>query len=157
MRQSQAATRNPAARYVRIPDLLCEAGRLGQKSGAGYYRYDAAGGPRQHDPVVAGLIDQARAEKGIVPRSIAADEITRRALLAIVNEAALLLAEGVVQRADDIDVVMVNGYGFPKWEGGPVFWARDRGAAALDGDLDWLATLSGPGFIRGDVRRLLAA
>jgi 3-hydroxyacyl-CoA dehydrogenase len=63
----------------------------------------------------------------------------------------------VAQRASDIDVVMINGYGFPKWEGGPVFWAGECGAAALDKDLDWLAEFSGPGFVRGDlyVRLLL--
>jgi 3-hydroxyacyl-CoA dehydrogenase len=78
-------------------------------------------------------------------------EITRRALLAMVNEAALVLHEGVAQRAGDIDVVMVNGYGFPKWEGGPLFWALERGVEELDRDLDWLAQSSGPGFIRGAV------
>ena len=79
----------------------------------------------------------------------------RRALLAIVNEAALLLAEGVAERASDVDVVLVNGYGFPRWEGGAVFWARERGAAALQDDMRWLAGLSGPGFVAGDLRHLL--
>jgi 3-hydroxyacyl-CoA dehydrogenase len=157
MRQSLAATRDPLARYVHIPDRLCEAGRFGQKAGAGYYRYEAPGGPRQADPVVDQVIDEARAAKGILPRSISEQEITRRALLSMVNEAALLLQEGVAQRASDIDVVMVSGYGFPKWEGGPVFWARDRGADELAKDLDWFAGLSGPGFIRGDLRPLLPA
>jgi 3-hydroxyacyl-CoA dehydrogenase len=76
-------------------------------------------------------------------------------LLALVNEAALLLAEGVAERATDVDVALVNGYGFPRWEGGPVFWARERGAAALRADLDELAVMSGPGFVRGDVAVLL--
>ena len=82
-------------------------------------------------------------------------EIQRRALLALVNEAALLLAEGVAERATDVDVVLVNGYGFPRWEGGPVFWARERGAGALQADLDELAAVSGAGFVRGEVRHLL--
>jgi 3-hydroxyacyl-CoA dehydrogenase len=155
MRQSQAATRDPQARYVNILDLLCENGRLGRKSGAGYYRYDSPGGQRQTDPVVDRLIDRARAAKGVVCRSFSADEIVRRALLSIANEVALLLQQGVVQRASDIDVVMVNGYGFPKWEGGPVFWARECGADMLARDLDWLAEASGSGFIRGDVQQLL--
>jgi 3-hydroxyacyl-CoA dehydrogenase len=60
-----------------------------------------------------------------------------------------------IEREGDIDVVMVNGYGFPKWEGGPVFWARDRGADPLAGDFEWQASLSGAGFVRGDVQRLL--
>jgi 3-hydroxyacyl-CoA dehydrogenase len=154
MRQSTAATRDPQARYVHIPDLLCEAGRLGQKAGRGYYRYESSGAPRQVDPAVEQIIAEARAAKKIIARSLAAEEITRRVLLTMANEAALLLGEGVAQRSSDIDVVLVNGYGFPKWEGGPVFWARERGAEQLAADIDWLASVSGPGFVRGDVRHL---
>jgi len=157
MRQSQATTRDPAARYVRIPDLLCEAGRLGRKTGAGYYLYDASGGKsvRRPDPQVQRIIESASVAKGIARRSVSDDEIQRRALLAMVNEAALLLGEGVAQRASDVDVVLVNGYGFPRREGGPVFWARDRGQEALQSDVDGLAEVSGPGFVRGDLRHVL--
>ena len=155
MRQAQAATRDPAARYVHIADRLCEAGRLGRKTGAGYYRYAEGASRPQVDPAVAELIAKARSDKGIAPRELGAEEIQRRVMLALVNEAALLLAEGVAERATDVDVVLVNGYGFPRWEGGPVFWARERGAAALRADLDELAALSGPGFVRGDVQHLL--
>ena len=158
MRQAQAAVReksgDPAARYVHIADRLCEAGRLGRKTGAGYYRYpDGASRPKV-DPAVAELIAKARSDKGIAPRELGAEEIQRRVMLILVNEAALLLAEGVAERATDVDVVLVNGYGFPRWEGGPVFWARERGAEALRTDLDELAALSGPEFIRGDLRHL---
>jgi 3-hydroxyacyl-CoA dehydrogenase len=153
MRQAQAATRDPVARYVHIADRLCEAGRLGRKTDSGYYRYSAEG-KRQVDEAVHCLIEQASAEKGLVRRSFDNGEIQLRALLAIVNEAALLLGEGVAERATDVDVVMVNGYGFPRWEGGPVFWARDRGAEALSRDIDRLAELSGPGFVRGDIRHM---
>jgi 3-hydroxyacyl-CoA dehydrogenase len=153
MRQAQAATRDPSARHVQVPDLLCEAGRLGRKTGAGYYRYGDGGKP-QVDPAVHALIEQARAAKGIVARRLDDDEICRRALLALVNEAALLLAEGDAERATDVDVALVNGYGFPRWEGGPVFRARERGDA-LGADLDWLAAVSGPGFVRGDLRHVL--
>ena len=156
MRQSQAATRDPAARYVQIPDMLCEAGRLGQKTGAGYYSYAQAGSRRQVDPAVDEVIARARTAKGIVPRALGAEEITRRVMLTMANEAALLLKENVAERPSDIDVVLVNAYGFPKWEGGPVFWARERGAAELEKDLDWLAELSGPGFVRGEVQQLFA-
>ena len=157
MRKSQAATRDPKARYVRIPDLLCEAGRLGRKSGAGYYLYEAAGGNSRGrpDPRVRALIESTGLAAGLERRTLAAEEIQRRALLAMVNEAALLLAEGVAQRPGDVDVVLANGYGFPRWEGGPVFWARERGLEALCADLQWLAELSGPGFVQGDPRHLL--
>ena len=155
MRQSQAAARDPAARYVLIPDRLCEAGRLGRKTGAGYYRYPEGASRPQVDPVVTTLIEKARSDKGIKPRELGVEEIQRRVILTLVNEAALLLAEGVAKRATDVDVVLVNGYGFPRWEGGPVFWARERGAEALRADLDELASLSEPGFMRGDVKQLL--
>ena len=155
MRQAQAATRDPAARYVHIADRLCEAGRLGRKTGAGFYRYAEGASRPQTDPAVAALIAKARSDKGITPRELSSEEIQRRVVLTLVNEAALLLAEGVAERATDVDVVLVNGYGFPRWEGGPVFWARERGAAALQADLDELAALSGSGFVRGDVGHLL--
>lgn len=159
MRKSREAERDPSARYVRIPDLLCEAGRLGRKTGAGYYRYDGATreARRQPDPAVRELIESASRAKGIARRVFTDEEIRRRAMLAMVNEAALLLAEGVAQRATDVDVVLVHGYGFPPWEGGPVFWARERGEAELDRDLDWLAGVSGPGFVRGAIHYLADA
>ncbi|TPE47478.1 3-hydroxyacyl-CoA dehydrogenase NAD-binding domain-containing protein [Amaricoccus solimangrovi] len=155
MRQSTAASRDPSHRYVTIPDRLCEAGRLGRKTGAGYYRYED--GKRQPDPATVAIIDAARAEKGIVPRAIAAEEIVERALLAMVNEACLLLGEGVAPRASDVDVVLTNGYGFPKWEGGPVFWATERGAAMVARNLDRLEEASGAGFQRGDLAAIFAA
>lgn len=148
MRQSQAATRDPQARYVDIPDRLCELGRFGRKTGAGYYLYE--GKERSVDPRVTALIDAASDAGGIVRQPFDDADIVRRALLAMANEAALLLAEGVAQRASDIDVALVNGFGFPRWEGGPVYWARARGPAALAADLDYLVEHSGPGFRRGD-------
>ncbi|OYO25758.1 3-hydroxyacyl-CoA dehydrogenase [Janthinobacterium sp. PC23-8] len=156
MRQSQAATRDPRARYVDIADRLCEAGRLGRKTGAGYYRYQAGARGGQPDPLVREVIEQSRAANGIAARPLDDAEIVRRALLAMVNEAALLLAEGVAGHAADVDLVLINGYGFPRWEGGPVFWARERGRAALEHDLDWLAAVSAAGFVRGDAACLLA-
>ena len=102
------------------------------------------------------MIEQSRAAKGIAARPLDDAEIVRRALLAMVNEAALLLAEGVAGHAADVDLVLINGYGFPRWEGGPVFWARERGRVALEHDLDWLAAVSAAGFVRGDAACLLA-
>jgi len=128
---------------------------LGRKTGAGYYRYAEGTSRPQVDPVVSELIAGARRDKGITPRDMGIEEIQRRVMLTLVNEAALLLAEGVAERASDVDVVLVNGYGFPRWEGGPVFWARERGADVLRTDLDALAAWSGPGFVRGDVALLM--
>ncbi len=155
MRQAQAASRDPCMRYVDIPDQLCEAGRLGRKTGAGYYIYPENARRAQVDAAVHSLIEASRERKGISARAFTDDEIHRRALLALVSEAALLLADGVAQRAADVDVVLVNGYGFPRWEGGPVFWARERGEIALREDLAWLSECSGAGFVAGDPGCLL--
>ena len=156
MRQALAPTRDRQARYVQIPDRLCEMGRFGQKTGAGYYRYPNGARSGEPDPAVRALIETCSAEKGIERRAFCPDEIQRRALLAMINEAACLLREGVVSRASDVDLVLVNGYGFPKWEGGPVYWARQHPAAQLGTEMNQLAASSGAGFVRGDLSALLA-
>lgn len=130
MRQQHAASRDPEARYVEIPDRLCEAGRFGRKTGSGYYAYDQAG-KRSRDVRVEALIVAASAEKGILRQTLSAQEIQSRALAAIVNEAGLVLEEGIALRAGDIDVALVNGYGFPRWAGGPLYWARQQEAEQL--------------------------
>jgi len=157
MRKAQAATRDPRERYVAILDQLCELGRLGRKTGAGYYRYEEGKQVKTTDDVVRGIIEQASAQRGITRRSIRAEEIQRRALLAMVNEAALLLADGVAQRASDIDVVLVQGYGFPRWQGGPVFWARQQDRSLMENELQKLAAISGHGFMVADLSPLLNA
>lgn len=156
MRKAQATTRDPRERYVSILDQLCEQGRLGRKTGAGYYTYTDGKAAKTTDATVRGIIEQASAARGISRQSLSADQICRRALLAMVNEAALLLAEGVAARASDIDVVLVQGYGFPRWEGGPVFWARQQDRAVLARDLQALAQEAGFGFRLGDLNGLLA-
>ncbi|MEI2416511.1 3-hydroxyacyl-CoA dehydrogenase NAD-binding domain-containing protein [Orrella sp. JC864] len=151
MRRAQAARRDPRERYVDVLDRLCEMGRLGRKTQAGYYTYDQGKSSGQTDQTVRQLIEQASARRGIERRPLAADEIRRRALLAMANEAALLLAEGVAARPGDVDVVLVQGYGFPRWEGGPVFWARQQPRERLEAELDQLARAGGHGFVRADL------
>jgi 3-hydroxyacyl-CoA dehydrogenase len=121
-RQRQAATRDPAARYVDIADRLCEAGRFGQKSGKGWYSYE--GGKRTVDPAVTALIAESRAAKSISPRAIGAGEITERLLAAMAGEGRKLIAENIAARASDIDLVVINGYGFPAHKGGPLYAAQ---------------------------------
>jgi 3-hydroxyacyl-CoA dehydrogenase len=123
-RKRQAATRDPNARYVVIADQLCEAGRFGQKAGRGWYAYPD--GKRTVDPEVTAMIEAVRAEKGIMPQRFTADEITARLLKAMADEGEALLAEGIAARASDIDLVMINGYGFPSHKGGPMFAAGRR-------------------------------
>ena len=155
MRKSQAASRDPRARYVSILDQLCEHGRLGRKTDAGYYNYADGKKSKTTDTVVRGIIEQASQQRGLTRRTLEPAEIQRRALLAMVNEAALLLQEGIASRASDIDVVLVQGYGFPRWEGGPVFWARQQERVALNSDLQTLAAESGHGFVLADLSVLL--
>ena len=123
-RKRQAATRDPAERYVVIADRLCEAGRFGQKTGLGWYAYPD--GKRTVDPDVTAVIEAARAEKGILPRRFTAEEIVSRLLKAMADEGEALLSEGIAARASDIDLVMINGYGFPSSKGGPMFAAGRR-------------------------------
>lgn len=156
MRKARAATRDSRERYVSILDQLCEAGRLGRKTGAGYYAYVDGKQVKTTDAAVRDVIQQASAQRGITRRRLAPEEIQRRALLAMVNEAALLFAEGVASRPSDIDVVLVQGYGFPRWEGGPVFWARQQDRAQLGNDLQRLAEEAGFGFTLGDLDPLLS-
>lgn len=122
-RKRLAPTRDPAERYVAIGDLLCEAGRFGQKTGRGYYAYEEGGRVGVEDPEVTRIIEAERARKGITPQEFARDEISRRCLLAMANEGARIVEEGVALRPSDIDVAMVHGFAFPRWRGGPMKWA----------------------------------
>lgn len=114
-----------------IADTLCEQGRFGQKTGRGFYLYEAGARTAVPDPEVEALIRDKAAEKGIVPRAIGAEEIIERTLYPLVNEGAKILEEGVAARASDIDVVWANGYGFPVGKGGPMFWAGLEGAGKI--------------------------
>ena len=147
MRKSQAASRNPTHRYVSIPDSLCLAGRLGRKTGAGYYFYAEGAKEKSIDPKVHEIIEAASREKGLKRRSFTANEIVKRVLLTMINEAAHLLSENVATEASDCDIALVNGYGFPRWQGGPTFIAGEMGQKQLDRDLQELAAVSGPGFM----------
>ncbi|MEL0038180.1 MAG: 3-hydroxyacyl-CoA dehydrogenase NAD-binding domain-containing protein [Halieaceae bacterium] len=111
----------------RVADRLVEAGRLGQKSGAGYYRYDPETRQRMADPEVDAIIDTCRDELGIVARTVSDEEIVDRLILALANEGARILDEGIAQRASDIDVVYCYGYGFPRHRGGPMHYVQARG------------------------------
>jgi 3-hydroxyacyl-CoA dehydrogenase len=157
MRRAGAATRDPRERYVTILDALCEQGRLGRKAGAGYYSYTDSNKSTVSDATVRQLIEAASQQRGIRRETVSAQSIQRRALLAMVNEAAQLLADGVAQRASDIDVVLVQGYGFPRWQGGPVFWARQQDRAALERELQQLAAGYGYGFTVANLSELLSS
>jgi 3-hydroxyacyl-CoA dehydrogenase len=117
----------PHVTYSRVADRLCERRRFGQKTGAGWYRYEAGARTPLPDPEVDALIDAYRAEIGVAPRAVKDDEIVERCILALVNEGARVLEDGIALRASDIDVVYVTGYGFPRHRGGPMFYADTLG------------------------------
>jgi 3-hydroxyacyl-CoA dehydrogenase len=117
----------PQVVYSRIADRVCELGRFGQKTGLGWYRYEAGKRDAIPDPVIDKLIADYRKEKGFVARDIPDAEIVDRCIFALVNEAARILEEGIALRASDIDVVYLTGYGFPIARGGPMFYADSLG------------------------------
>ncbi len=116
----------PGVRTAKMADALCEIGRFGQKTMKGWYMYDANRNPKP-DPEVATLIEKVAKEYGIERRPITNEEIIERTIYALVNEGAKILEEGIALRAVDIDIVYLNGYGFPAWRGGPMFYADTVG------------------------------
>lgn len=109
----------------RLWDLIVEAGRYGQKTGAGYYKYE--GRDASPDPEIETMLADIASAKGIERQAFSDEQIVNRILAAMVNEGARILEEGFAQRASDIDVTYVFGYGFPKYRGGPMFWAQQMG------------------------------
>ncbi len=116
----------PGVRKPLVPDLLCEQGRFGQKTGRGWSKYDANRKPSP-DPETAELIEQTARKAGIERREISNHEIVDRCIYALVNEGARILEEGIALRAIDIDITYLYGYGFPAWRGGPMFFADTVG------------------------------
>ncbi len=113
--------------YSKIPDRICELGRFGQKTGAGFYKYESGSRTPIPDPAVEKLIDDCRKEAGLQPRPIGEREIVERCMFALANEGARILEEGIALRAVDIDMVYLTGYGFPRTRGGPMFYADTVG------------------------------
>jgi 3-hydroxyacyl-CoA dehydrogenase len=118
---------HPEMKYSRIADRLCEQGRFGQKTGLGWYRYDAGRRDAIPDPAVDQMVADYSKEIGAQRRRIDDEEITQRLIFALVNEGAAILEEGIAQRASDIDMVYLTGYGFPLYRGGPMFYADEFG------------------------------
>ncbi len=117
----------PDLKYSKIADRLCEQGRFGQKTGLGWYRYEAGRRDAVPDPAVEQMIVDYSKEIGSQRRSIGDDEIVQRLIFALVNEGAAILQEGISSRASDIDMVYLTGYGFPLHRGGPMLYADEVG------------------------------
>jgi 3-hydroxyacyl-CoA dehydrogenase len=130
-RKRRAATRDPRARYVQIADRLCERGWFGQKTGRGYYLYPQGARNGAPDPEVLAIVDAERRRAGITPRSFTNDEIVRRYLAAMINEGANVVHDGIALRPLDVDVTLVQGYGFPRYRGGPMKYADSIGLDSI--------------------------
>ena len=145
VRQGAEATRDKSLRYSPVADRICELGRYGQKTGSGYYRYE--GRTPTPDPEIEKLIESVAAELGVARRTVNDDEIVARVLCAMVNEGARILDEGIAIRASDIDVTYLYGYGFPRYRGGPMFWAEQHGLAKVLQTVQRYHAEQGPAWI----------
>ena len=117
----------PGMKYSKTADLLCEMGRYGQKTGAGWYDYQAGKRDAIPSALVVEMIEKHRAAEGISTRKISDEEIVQRLVYSLVNEAAHILEEGIAGKASDIDMVYLTGYGFPIFRGGPMLYADQVG------------------------------
>lgn len=132
----------PHLDFSSIADRLCEAGRFGQKTGAGWYLYEQGNRQPIEDPVVEKILTDYRQEKGIAPRQFSSAEIVNRCVFGLVNEGARILEEGIVSRASDMDVVYLHGYGFPLHHGGPMHYAQQIGLFNVVRAMERFARLS---------------
>ncbi|MBP6612796.1 MAG: enoyl-CoA hydratase/isomerase family protein [Aquabacterium sp.] len=138
-RKRRAATRDPKARYVHMADKLCERGWFGQKTGRGWYIYEAGSRTGKTDPEVEAIVAEERAKAGVTPRSFTREELERRYVAAMVNEGAKVVAEGIALRPLDVDVTLVHGYGFPRYKGGPMKYADLVGLPQILADIQAFA------------------
>lgn len=129
-RKRNEATRDPNRRYIAIADRLVEEGRLGQKTRSGWYDYTSAGGKQPDSMVEKIILEQAR-QANVNRRAFSEKEIQTRLIASMINEASAILQEGIAQSAIDIDLVLLHGYGFPRWRGGPLHYADETGLANI--------------------------
>jgi 3-hydroxyacyl-CoA dehydrogenase len=126
-----------------VADILCESGRFGQKTGAGYYRYEAGARDAIADPAVTAIIERYREKRGVVARAVPDAEIIERCIYALINEGARIIDEGIAQRSSDVDLVYLNGYGFPPYRGGPMFYGDSVGLITVARALTRIAAVPG--------------
>ncbi|WP_406647765.1 3-hydroxyacyl-CoA dehydrogenase NAD-binding domain-containing protein [Aliisedimentitalea scapharcae] len=134
-KRKRAEGMDPRARDSSYADKLCEGGNFGQKTGKGYYVYEAGKRGGTPNPEVMQLIEAERAAKGITPRDFSDEEIVRKYMAAMVNEAAKVVGEGIARRPLDVDMTLLFGYGFPRYRGGPLKWADIVGLSDLLDDI----------------------
>jgi 3-hydroxyacyl-CoA dehydrogenase len=125
--RKRRAIEQPQIKYSPFADQICEAGRFGQKSGKGWYLYEPGNRKPIQDPELEAMLMKFRKDIGITPRKISSQEIVEYCIYALINEACRILEEGIAQRASDIDIVYLTGYGFPVYRGGPLKYADEVG------------------------------
>jgi len=125
--RKRRAIEYPQMKYSKFADLICEAGRYGQKTGKGWYLYEKGNRKPIPDPELEQMLIDFRSKNGFIPRKISNQEIIQFCILALINEGARILEEGIAQRASDIDIVYLTGYGFPVYRGGPLKYADEIG------------------------------
>jgi 3-hydroxyacyl-CoA dehydrogenase len=136
----------PQIRYAKFADRLCEQGRYGQKTGKGWYLYQAGNRKAIPDPEVEKMLEDYRKELGITPRKISDEEIVQRCIFALVNEGTRILEDGIASRASDIDMIYLTGYGFPLHRGGPMLYADEVGLYNVARSMKEFAAASGDSF-----------
>jgi 3-hydroxyacyl-CoA dehydrogenase len=146
IRKSRAALNPERVVKPNVADALCELGRFGQKTGKGWYRYEAGNRAPIPDPEVIALLDAHRQRLGITAQSFSDEEIVTRCVYALINEGAKLLGEGIAARASDIDMVYLTGYGFPAYRGGPMHYANEIGLFKVARTLTELGTDGDPSW-----------
>jgi 3-hydroxyacyl-CoA dehydrogenase len=138
--RKRRAIESPGMLYSKTADLLCEQGRFGQKTGAGWYDYQAGDRTARPSALVDAMIISHSADLKVTRRIISDEEIVERLVYALVNEGARILDEGIAQRASDIDMVYLAGYGFPLYRGGPMFYADTVGLQTVLAAVERFAT-----------------
>jgi 3-hydroxyacyl-CoA dehydrogenase len=146
----------PGTRQPLVADRLCELGRFGQKTGAGWYRYAQGDRTPIPDPEVERLIEESARAAGIKRRSIAPQEVVERTVYALINEGARILEEGFATRASDIDIIYINGYGFPAHRGGPMWYADHVGLDKVYGRIRQFEQEHGASWKPSELLRTLA-
>ncbi|MEM7599253.1 MAG: FAD-dependent oxidoreductase [Pseudomonadota bacterium] len=150
-RRRQDATRDPDERYVDIADRICALGRLGKRTGAGWYAYPDGAKTGERDPIVEDVIVSYARDAGLTRGSFTETDIQTQLLAAMANEGARIVEEGIAENAAVVDVVKCAGYGFPRWRGGPMHWADTVGHDAVTSALTTLEIASPGSWIRAGV------
>ena len=150
MRRSDPSICRDSIKYAPIADALCEKNRLGRKKNAGWYDYADGSLPGSKSKTVDLIIDQIRQSEGSIDYTITAETIANQLMITMLNASLWVLEDQVASRPSDIDVVMANGYGFPRWLGGPIYWALQQDAMFIQKELDELRRVTGPKYRIGN-------